>query len=192
MMTTEIYFQELQSVMTATRLIYHIAYEEVPNEVATEADRCRLALMGLAPAIRSKLMQDHASTIAKAKASNRPLDPGYTQSGFDSWSLLEQLAKSFKRNQQTGAGLPSNPLWLNLEWACVAAPCKSPARSRSRAACSRWGVTPRPPQRQISRWGVKPSPPPAQDLALGGGPPPAHVSHVLARVPPPAFNGCEA
>ena len=84
-MTTEIYFQELQSVMTATRLIYHIAYEEVPNEVATEADRCRLALMGLAPAIRSKLMQDHASTIAKAKASNRPLDPGYTQSGFDSW-----------------------------------------------------------------------------------------------------------
>ena len=35
-MTTEIYFQELQSVMTATRLIYHIAYEEVPNEVATE------------------------------------------------------------------------------------------------------------------------------------------------------------
>ena len=47
-MTTEIYFQELQSVMTATRLIYHIAYEEVPNEVATEADRCRLALMGLA------------------------------------------------------------------------------------------------------------------------------------------------
>ena len=55
-----------------TRLIYHIAYEEVPNEVATEADRCRLALMGLTPAIRSKLMQDHASTIAKAKASNRP------------------------------------------------------------------------------------------------------------------------
>ena len=43
MMTTEIYFQELQSVMTATRLIYHIAYEEVPNEVATEADRCRAA-----------------------------------------------------------------------------------------------------------------------------------------------------
>ena len=84
----EIYFQELQSVMTATRLIYHIAYEEVPNEVATEADRCRLALMGLAPAIRSKLMQDHASTIAKAKASNRPLDPGYTQSGFDSWLSL--------------------------------------------------------------------------------------------------------
>ena len=92
-MTTEIYFQELQSVMTATRLIYHIAYEEVPNEVATEADRCRLALMGLAPAIRSKLMQDHASTVAKAKASNRPLDSGYTQSGFDSWSLLEQLAE---------------------------------------------------------------------------------------------------
>ena len=108
-MTTEIYFQELQSVMTATRLIYHIAYEEVPNEVATEADRCRLALMGLAPAIRSKLMQDHASTIAKAKASNRPLDPGYTQSGFDSWSLLEQLAKSFKRNQQTGAGSDPQP-----------------------------------------------------------------------------------
>ena len=51
---------------------------------------------------------------------------------------------------------------------------------------------PPPPERQISRWGVKPSPPLAQDLALGGGPPPAHVSHVLARVPPPAFNGCEA
>ena len=54
-------------------------------------------------------MQDHASTIAKAKASNRPLDPGYTQSGFDSWSLLEQLAKSFKRNQQTGAGSDPQP-----------------------------------------------------------------------------------
>ena len=26
---------------------------------------------------------------------------GYTQSGFNSWTLLEQLAKSFKRNQQT-------------------------------------------------------------------------------------------
>ena len=38
------------------------------------------------------------STVAKAKASSRPLDQGYTQSGFDSWYLLEQLAKSFKRN----------------------------------------------------------------------------------------------
>ena len=38
----------------------------VRSKVATEADRCRLALMGLAPAIRSKLMQDHASTVAKA------------------------------------------------------------------------------------------------------------------------------
>ena len=46
-------------------------------------------------------MQDHGSTVAKAKASSRDLDQGYTQSGFNSWTLLEQLAKSFKRNQQT-------------------------------------------------------------------------------------------
>ena len=91
-MTTEIYFQELHSLITSTQLIYQIAFEEVPSEVATEADRCRLAMSGLAPAIRSKLMQDHGSTVAKAKASGRDLDQGYTQSGFNSWTLLEQLA----------------------------------------------------------------------------------------------------
>ena len=60
------------------------------KRVATRPSR-GLAL-GLAPAIRSKLMQDRA-TIAKAKA-NRPLYPGYTQSGFDSWSLLELPAQA--------------------------------------------------------------------------------------------------
>ena len=50
--------------------------DRLEKRVVDEDFLARDALMGLAPAIRSKLMQDHASTIAKAKASNRPLDPG--------------------------------------------------------------------------------------------------------------------
>ena len=33
-MTTEIYFQELHSLITSTQLIYQIAFDEVPSEVA--------------------------------------------------------------------------------------------------------------------------------------------------------------
>ena len=43
--------------------------------------------------------------------------------------------------------------------------------------------------RRISRWGVgsRAPLPAAQNLALGGQPPPAHLSCVLARVPPLCF-----
>ena len=43
-MTTELYFQELNSVITGTRLIYQIAYQEEPIEVGSEAEKCKVAM----------------------------------------------------------------------------------------------------------------------------------------------------